>query len=275
MTKPIIGAQHQFHDPDFVADDGTALEVPKVLTWDQTPEELAAESWYNPMDVAKGHRGFMDGGFIMVMYAWSPNWMANTVGHDNYNLYIRRSFDGGQTWTTLPADYTHWSDLNPDITIDADGTTTCEWYGGYTEEDYSVCTFYGAGEFEQAAEHHVVEAVAGLHHAGVKREVPLVDVLTPRRVVAHETVEEVFDLVVLSVGITPGEDIGILSRMLKTGPDEFGFFETGNKGISIPKNGVFTAGTVQGPMSIPETIAGAGSAVWRIKKYIDGLIIDD
>jgi heterodisulfide reductase subunit A len=92
---------------------------------------------------------------------------------------------------------------------------------------------------------------------------------------SHETVEEVFDLVVLSVGITPGEDIGILSRMLKTGPDEFGFFETGNKGISIPKNGVFTAGTVQGPMSIPETIAGAGSAVWRIKKYIDGLIIDD
>ena len=92
---------------------------------------------------------------------------------------------------------------------------------------------------------------------------------------SHETVEEVFDLVVLSVGITPGADIGILSRMLKTGPSEFGFFETGNKGISISKNGVFTAGTVQGPMSIPETIAGAGSAVWRIKKYIGGLIIDD
>jgi heterodisulfide reductase subunit A len=86
---------------------------------------------------------------------------------------------------------------------------------------------------------------------------------------SHETVEEVFDLVVLSVGITPGEDIGILSRMLRTGPDEFGFFETGNKGISISKNGVFTAGTVQGPMSISETIAGAGSAVWRIIQFLN------
>ncbi|NIV29394.1 MAG: hypothetical protein GWN58_07765, partial [Anaerolineae bacterium] len=35
-------------------------------------------------------------------------------------------------------------------TITADGTETCEWYGGYTEDDYSVCTPYGAGEFEQA-----------------------------------------------------------------------------------------------------------------------------
>ncbi len=36
----------------------------------------------------------------MLMYAWSPNWKANSVGNDHYNLYVRRSFDGGQTWTT-------------------------------------------------------------------------------------------------------------------------------------------------------------------------------
>ena len=89
----------------------------------------------------------------------------------------------------------------------------------------------------------------------------------------HETMEEIFDLVVLSVGITPIEDIGTLSRMFKIGPDESGFLKTDDKGISNSKNGVFTAGTVQGPMSIPETIAGAGSAVWKIIKYIDGLII--
>jgi heterodisulfide reductase subunit A2 len=91
----------------------------------------------------------------------------------------------------------------------------------------------------------------------------------------HETMEEVFDLVVLSVGITPCGDIGTLSWIFKIGPDESGFFKTDIKGISISNNGVFTAGTVQGPMSIPETIAGARSAVWKIKKYIDGLIIDD
>jgi hypothetical protein len=53
--------------------------------------------------VAKGHRGFIDGDFIMMMYAWSPNWKANSVGNDHYNLYARRSFDGGLTWTTTPA----------------------------------------------------------------------------------------------------------------------------------------------------------------------------
>ena len=87
----------------------------------------------------------------------------------------------------------------------------------------------------------------------------------------HETMEELFDLVVLSVGITPMEDIGTMSRMFKIGPDEFGFLKTDDKEISVSKNGVFTAGTVQGPMSISETIAGAGSAVWKIVKYLDGL----
>jgi len=84
----------------------------------------------------------------------------------------------------------------------------------------------------------------------------------------HETKEEIVDLVVLSVGITPVEDIGTMSRIFKIGPDESGFLRTDH-------NGVFTAGTVQGPMSIPETIANSGSVAWKIKKYIDGLTIDD
>ena len=70
----------------------------------------------------------------------------------------------------------------------------------------------------------------------------------------HKTVEEIFDLVVLSVGVTPCDDIGTMSRMFKIGPDEFGFLKTGDKGISNSKNGVYTAGTVQGPMSIPRPL---------------------
>ncbi len=118
-----------------------------VLTWEQTPENLDDLTWENPFDLAKGHRGFIDGDFIMQMYAWSPNWKKNAVGHDNYNLYVRRSFDGGQTWTTLPAAYTHvdgsiWG---------GDGTTTCENYRDETVgDDGQVCYDYGPGEFEQA-----------------------------------------------------------------------------------------------------------------------------
>ncbi len=126
------------------------FQIPKVLEWSQTVDNLNDASWMNPYDVSKGHRGFIDGDFVMMMYASAANWKANTTGNEAYQLYIRRSFDGGQTWTTLPVDYTHWSPLNPEVTITADGTETCEWYGGYTEDDYSVCTTYGAGEFESA-----------------------------------------------------------------------------------------------------------------------------
>ena len=81
-----------------------------VTDWARLRTEVTAEnigtlddqSWENPYDVAKGHRGFIDGDFIMMMYAWSPNWQANSVGNDHYNLYARRSFDGGETWTTMP-----------------------------------------------------------------------------------------------------------------------------------------------------------------------------
>jgi heterodisulfide reductase subunit A len=85
----------------------------------------------------------------------------------------------------------------------------------------------------------------------------------------HKTVEEIFDLVVLSVGITPCEDIGVMSRMFETGPDEFGFLKTDDKKIPASTDGVFTAGTVQGPMSIPEAIVGAGSAAWKIIQFLN------
>ncbi len=117
--------------------DGGTSDFPKVDEWLQTPDNLDDQSWDNPFDVAKGHRGFLDGDFIMLMYAWSPNWKANTVGNDHYNLYVRRSFDGGLTWTTTPA------------ALGGAGTTTCEWYG-LGGDATETCTTYAAGEFEQA-----------------------------------------------------------------------------------------------------------------------------
>ena len=132
-------------DPDFVDDtSGESIEVPKVLTWDQTEYDLTSESWWNPMDVAKGHRGFLDKDFVMLLYAWSPNWKTNAIGKDQYNLYVRRSFDGGLTWTTTPG------------ALGGSGTTTCEIFRGtdggldLTFDDENACTTYGAGEFEKA-----------------------------------------------------------------------------------------------------------------------------
>jgi hypothetical protein len=138
------------------------ITLPKVTEWRQCDGEAPLDgcvagdsnfddpSWANPYDVSKGHRGFIDGDFVMMMYATAPNWNANTVGNEAYNLYIRRSFDGGQTWTTLPAEYTHFKPLNPDVTITADGTTTCEDYGWGSQLEVETCTTYAAGAFEQA-----------------------------------------------------------------------------------------------------------------------------
>jgi hypothetical protein len=144
----------------------------KVLSWHQCPAEFttvsgetldcstdlrtdadttADQSWYNPLDVAKGHRGFLDGDFVMMLYAWSPNWRLNTVGNDRYELYVRRSFDGAETWTTTPSNYKTWDNLQ----YSGEGTVTCETFrsletGADNVVEPHVCNEYAAGAAEQA-----------------------------------------------------------------------------------------------------------------------------
>lgn len=156
---------NEYFDDFLGGEGGTPSEgIAKIWTWQQygpnyggtttTQEGAPADgtnlndvSWENPYDVAKGHRGFMAGDMIMAIYAWSPNWLANTVGHDNYNLYARRSFDGGRTWSTLPASFSH----TDGITYSGSGTYTCEWMGpAGSVTEYPVCVDYAAGDFEQA-----------------------------------------------------------------------------------------------------------------------------
>jgi hypothetical protein len=109
---------------------------------------LDDSSWYMPTDVAKAHRGFLDGDFVAMIYGWSPNWKQNAVGQDRYELYSRRSFDGGVTWTTLPGDFT----ASDGETYSGVGTTTCEtWRDGEdSTTDSHLCTVYAAGEPEQS-----------------------------------------------------------------------------------------------------------------------------
>lgn len=125
---------------------GTWIQCPGSPECDKTALSTALgtnlddQSWHNPLDVAKGHRGYLWGDMAVVMYAWSPNWKLNAVGHDRYELYIRRSFDGGRTWTTTPA---NWG---------GKGTQTCETMrdGDTAATATKVCTPYLAGAPEQA-----------------------------------------------------------------------------------------------------------------------------
>lgn len=84
----------------------------------------------------------------------------------------------------------------------------------------------------------------------------------------HNTLEDVFDLVVLSVGITPGQDVQTILGLFGIEPDKTGFVKMDDPEPKVLLNGIFAAGTVQGPMSISETIASAGSAAWKIAKYL-------
>jgi hypothetical protein len=157
----------------------------KVLTWHQCPSDgeaqdttelegeyfncdtdnrtddyvnLRDQSWYNPLDVSKGHRGFLDGDFVMFLYAWSPNWRLNAVGNDRYELYVRRSFDGGSTWTTLPEGFESSvideTTMQP-VVYNGGGTVTCETYRSTVTQTQQapephVCYDYPPGGNEQA-----------------------------------------------------------------------------------------------------------------------------
>jgi hypothetical protein len=49
---------------------------------------------------ARAHRGLVRGDFVVMGWSWTPDWaVARFTDLENYNFYIRRSFDGGRTWT--------------------------------------------------------------------------------------------------------------------------------------------------------------------------------
>ncbi|MFH1216100.1 MAG: choice-of-anchor O protein [Pseudomonadota bacterium] len=117
----------------------------KVIKWEQRPENLGDKSGANPYEDARAHRGGLQGDFLVVGYTYTPNWAASRNAHDKYDFYVRRSFDGGQTWTTDPA---------------GQGVTHTDTYKVYlegetedadiTREKYTEETFFGAGQFEPA-----------------------------------------------------------------------------------------------------------------------------
>jgi heterodisulfide reductase subunit A len=68
---------------------------------------------------------------------------------------------------------------------------------------------------------------------------------------------DIFDLVILSVGISPGKNSWDLARILGINLDDDGFFDIRHPLSSNETNvdGIFVAGTCQGPKDIPDSIA--------------------
>ncbi|NBK24806.1 MAG: hypothetical protein EOM68_22620, partial [Spirochaetia bacterium] len=107
-----------------------------MVEWEQTEDNLDDDTSDYDNDDARAHRGFLRGDFLAVAYTWTANWTAARNGNDVYNLYIRRSFDGGKTWTTDP---------------DGTGVTQTEIFRDpVTLERYEFFRTIDPGEFEPA-----------------------------------------------------------------------------------------------------------------------------
>ncbi len=77
--------------------------------------------------------------------------------------------------------------------------------------------------------------------------------------------EESFDMVVLSVGITPGQDNRTLKELFQLLPTDTGFLE------DSARKGVFIAGAAGGPMTIADSVASAGRAALRAANHLRGV----
>jgi hypothetical protein len=74
----------------------------KMLRWGWSEDNLSDSSAQNPHTDARAHRGSLKGDDLIIGYSWTPNW--GRRANDKYDFYIRRSFSGGQSWTTDPDD---------------------------------------------------------------------------------------------------------------------------------------------------------------------------
>jgi len=79
-----------------------------------------------------------------------------------------------------------------------------------------------------------------------------------------------FDMVVLSIGITPNSENKKLAAQMNIALDEDGFFKNADdlNQTSTASDGIFIAGTAQGPKSIADSMAHAGQAANGALKYL-------
>jgi hypothetical protein len=132
MHRNMTSATVESIDYDDIAMDDEGHAWGKVYRWKQESGNMSDESFANPYSDSKGHRGFIRGKMVVIGYSLTPNW--GRRGGDHMDFYVRRSFNGGKTWTTNPkgAGATHeW--------LERDKVT------GEYQKRYK---HYGPGEFE-------------------------------------------------------------------------------------------------------------------------------
>ena len=85
----------------------------------------------------------------------------------------------------------------------------------------------------------------------------------------HQTIEEEFDLVVLSVGMEISESVKELGRSLGVGLDSYGFCHTTLfDPLQTSQKGIYVAGPFREPKDIPETVVEASGAAASVAQLL-------
>jgi heterodisulfide reductase subunit A len=86
-----------------------------------------------------------------------------------------------------------------------------------------------------------------------------------------EILENIVDMVILSVGLEAGEDARKISMLLNIPINEDGWFEEAHYNLDPTgtcRGGIFLAGTCQGPKDIPDSVAQGSAAAARVIQSI-------
>jgi heterodisulfide reductase subunit A2 len=90
-------------------------------------------------------------------------------------------------------------------------------------------------------------------------------------ILAGTLLENTVDMVILSVGLEPGEDTGKLAKIMGIPLSEGGWLEEANYNTDSTgtfKGGISIAGTCQGPKDIPDAVAQGSAAAARVIRSI-------
>lgn len=80
---------------------------------------------------------------------------------------------------------------------------------------------------------------------------------------------EDFDMVVLSIGLTPSKSSQQLVKIVGVGMDDLGFVETKiDRPVETTRPGIFVSGVMQAPKDIPDTVADASGAASKASSLL-------
>ena len=85
----------------------------------------------------------------------------------------------------------------------------------------------------------------------------------------HESLQDAYDLVILSVGLLPCADSQRLADMLGVSTTQDGFMPPHGSADDDVSPGIFFAGSVMGPMTIAESVGSAEKAAFDVARYLE------